>query len=113
MGAQCTPYLLENPHKNACASTHDRITSAIRCKTAANNLGYSYNQNESSETYPAGCYLHAGESVWFNAHEMGGAQAGSSPICALKPNPYMDHRNTNECSGGHRITSEAECKASA
>jgi len=106
----CSPYLVESAETNSCPSGHTNIGSESICQQAALTLGYPYNRAETSDTYPAGCYLHAGASVWFNRHATGGAIAGSAPICALRPKPYMEDKGANACTGsGQRITTEEGC----
>jgi len=53
-----------------------------QCTSAATVLGYTYTQSGNWETQPKGCFVFTGNGkVYFNTHETGGTNPGTTPIC--------------------------------
>ena len=65
---------------------NQEISSKEECGVAANELGYYslvYSTTSYSRyRYPKGCYIYGSQdSIYFNTHTTGSAQASSRPIC--------------------------------
>merc|ERR1711871_1688860 len=112
---------------NACDDGYKRLTSD-GCKAAAEEHSFEWKEEETSASYPAGCYAHQrpGQStprVYFNRHATGGSHQLAKPMCIQGEKDEMACNasktrlmafSTNACDDGYkRLTSDSSCKAAA
>jgi len=66
-GSSSTKYREYSKGTTACQSGDRQMTSSSECKTAASDLGTSYDSSGSWGNVPGGCFRGKGGRFWFNS----------------------------------------------